>query len=89
MNEMPEKKDPGGPGAARMVLQVSDELTEEHAMTLLVAGKKKKGCPDLTITCKPTLVSCSPVAPQCAAYDIAPPGCSPLECSPVATQPAG
>lgn len=87
MNQNPEHQRPDRPGAARVVVGFSDELTEEHAMTLLIAGKKKKGCPDLTITCKPTLVSCSPVAPNCTAYNIDPPGCSPLECSPVATQP--
>jgi hypothetical protein len=77
---------PDHPGPLRIVMGA--DPTEEHAVRLLVSGKKKPGCDDLTITCKPTLVSCEPVA-QCARYNIDPPGCSPLECSPVKTQPSG
>jgi hypothetical protein len=73
----------------RVSVVISDQGTTEHALRLVVSGnKKKKGCPDLSITCEPTLYSCEPVA-QCASYDIPAPGCSPLKCDPVATQPSG
>lgn len=67
-----------------MTIVIGGNPTDDHALELLVSGRKK-GCSDLSITCKPTLVSCEPVA-QCARYDIQAPGCSPLECSPVKTQ---
>jgi hypothetical protein len=66
---------------AEFTIIMHDDPTGDHAMQLLVTGKKK-GCPDLKITCKPTLVSCTPVT-QCVAFDIVPPGCSPLLCPPV------
>ena len=74
--------------AIRLAVVMGDDRTTDHAIRLVVSGKKKpKGCDDLSITCAPTLVSCEPVA-QCANYDIPAPGCSPLECDPVKTQPS-
>ena len=69
-------------GAVRLIFHSTDDDDDVSA-----AKKKKKpkeGCPTLSVTCKPTMASCSPVA-QCAKFDH--PGCSPLECSPVATAP--
>ncbi|GGL18120.1 hypothetical protein GCM10010094_93840 [Streptomyces flaveus] len=74
-----ESKDP-----AELTIVMGANRTDAHAMQLLVTGRKK-GCSDLSITCKPSLVSCTPVT-QCANYDIVAPGCSPLECNPVKTQ---
>jgi hypothetical protein len=71
-------------GPLRLTIEMSDDLTEDHAMQLIVSGQKA-GCPDLSITCKPTLVSCTPVT-QCVDFNINAPGCSPLECNPVKTQ---
>jgi len=72
----------------RFSIVMGEDLTADHAMRLLVSGRKKDGCDDLSISCRPQLLSCEPVA-QCGSYNIPAPGCSPLECDPVKTQPSG
>lgn len=66
--------------AVRLIFDTTDDGDVSSAKK----KKPKEGCPTLSVTCKPTMLSCSPVA-QCAKFDH--PGCSPLECSPVATAP--
>lgn len=70
-----------------------EEATAFHAAQLMatVSGAKKKKkkckklkadpCKEVNVTCKPTMVSCRPVA-DCVAFDIDTP-CSPLNCRPV------
>lgn len=81
-------------GAGRDISHFTgDEATAFHAAQLMatVSGAKKKKkkckkvkadpCKEVNITCKPTLLSCKPVA-DCAALDIDTP-CSPMQCRPV------
>jgi hypothetical protein len=86
-NTVPDQPKSTPNTTSHLTVVFRDDDTAAHALRLTVSGKKKKGCPDLSISCKPQLYSCEPVA-QCASYDIPAPGCSPLECSPVSTSPS-
>jgi hypothetical protein len=82
------KKPPGSKTELSIKFE-SQEATEEYAMSLVrsLLGEEEslRKCDTLVVTCKPTLLGCTPVGPCAASFDITEP-CSPLVIQPKQTK---